>query len=113
MHNRIRMITASVLTKNLQIHSLQGAQWFWETLVDADLANNTLGWQWVADCGADAAPYYRIFNPVLQAKRFDPLRGYIRQWVAEFARLPDRWIYQPWAAPEAVLQRAGVELDKT
>jgi deoxyribodipyrimidine photo-lyase len=79
MHNRIRMIVASVLTKNLQIHWLQGAQWFWETLVDADLANNTLGWQWVAGCGADAAPYYRIFNPVLQAKRFDPVRGYIRR----------------------------------
>lgn len=113
MHNRIRMITASVLTKNLQIHWLQGAHWFWETLVDADLANNTLGWQWVAGCGADAAPYYRIFNPVLQAKRFDPLRGYIRQWVPELARLPDRWIHQPWAAPEEILQRAGVELDKT
>jgi deoxyribodipyrimidine photo-lyase len=113
MHNRIRMIVASVLTKNLQIHWLQGAHWFWETLVDADLANNTLGWQWVAGCGADAAPYYRIFNPVLQAKRFDPLRGYIRHWVPELARLPDRWIHQPWTAPEAVLQRAGVELDKT
>lgn len=113
MHNRIRMITASVLTKNLQIHWLQGAQWFWETLVDANLANNTLGWQWVAGCGADAAPYYRIFNPVLQAKRFDPLRGYIRQWVPELARLPDRWIHQPWAAPTEVLQRAGVEFDKT
>jgi len=113
MHNRIRMITASVLTKNLQIHWLQGARWFWETLVDADLANNTLGWQWVAGCGADAAPYYRIFNPVLQAKRFDPLRGYIRHWVPELARLPDRWIHQPWAAPEAVLQQAGVEFDRT
>jgi deoxyribodipyrimidine photo-lyase len=113
MHNRIRMITASILTKNLQIHWLQGARWFWDTLVDADLANNTLGWQWVAGCGADAAPYYRIFNPVLQAKRFDPLRGYIRHWVPELARLPDRWIHQPWTAPEAVLLKAGVELDKT
>jgi len=113
MHNRVRMITASVLTKNLQIHWLQGARWFWETLVDADLANNTLGWQWVAGCGADAAPYYRIFNPVLQAERFDPLRSYIRRWVPELARLPDRWIHQPWAAPEAVLQQAGVEFDKT
>ncbi|WP_116808118.1 cryptochrome/photolyase family protein [Steroidobacter cummioxidans] len=113
MHNRVRMIAASVLTKNLQIHWLQGARWFWDTLVDADLANNTLGWQWVAGCGADAAPYYRIFNPVLQAKRFDPVRGYIRRWVPELARLPDRWIHQPWAAPAAVLQQAGVELDKT
>ena len=113
MHNRIRMIVASVLTKNLQIHWLTGAQWFWDTLVDADLANNTLGWQWVAGCGADAAPYYRIFNPVLQAERFDPHRRYIRQWVPEIARLPDRWIHQPWAAPSAVLHEAGVELGVT
>lgn len=113
MHNRIRMIAASVLTKNLQIHWLEGARWFWETLVDADLSNNTLGWQWVAGCGADAAPYYRIFNPVLQAKRFDPQRRYIRQWVPEIASLPDRWIHQPWTAPEAVLQRAGIELGVT
>ncbi|MBL8267322.1 cryptochrome/photolyase family protein [Steroidobacter sp.] len=113
MHNRVRMIVASLLTKNLQIHWLEGAHWFWDTLVDADLANNTLGWQWVAGCGADAAPYYRIFNPVLQAKRFDPLRGYIRQWLPELARLPDRWIHQPWTAPDAVLKHAGVELGVT
>lgn len=113
MHNRIRMIVASVLTKNLQIHWLSGAKWFWDTLVDADLANNTLGWQWVAGCGADAAPYYRIFNPVLQAKRFDPQRNYIRRWVPELAQLPDRWIHQPWTAPEAVLRQAGVRLGKT
>jgi len=113
MHNRVRMIVASWLTKNLQINWLLGARWFWDTLVDADLANNTLGWQWVAGCGADAAPYYRIFNPVLQAKRFDPQRRYIRQWVPELAPLPDRWIHEPWAAPEAVLQRAGVQLGVT
>ncbi len=113
MHNRVRMIVASWLTKNLQIDWLAGARWFWDTLVDADLANNTLGWQWVAGCGADAAPYYRIFNPVLQAKRFDPQRRYIRRWVPEIARLPDRWIHEPWAAPEAVLQRAGVQLGVT
>ena len=107
------MIVASVLTKNLQIHWLQGARWFWDTLVDANLANNTLGWQWVAGCGADAAPYYRIFNPVLQAKRFDPQRRYIRQWLPEIARLPDRWIHQPWAAPDAVLRQAGIELGVT
>jgi deoxyribodipyrimidine photo-lyase len=113
MHNRVRMIVASWLTKNLQIHWLEGARWFWDTLVDADLANNTLGWQWVAGCGADAAPYYRIFNPVLQAKRFDPQRQYIRRWVPEIARLPDRWIHEPWSAPEAVLQSAGVALGVT
>jgi deoxyribodipyrimidine photo-lyase len=113
MHNRVRMIVASWLTKNLQINWLVGARWFWDTLVDADLANNTLGWQWVAGCGADAAPYYRIFNPVLQAKRFDPHRRYLRRWLPEIARLPDRWIHEPWAAPEAVLQRAGVQLGVT
>ena len=110
MHNRVRMIVASLLTKNLQINWLTGARWFWDTLVDANLANNTLGWQWVAGCGADAAPYYRIFNPVLQAKRFDPQRRYIRQWVPEIAALPDRWIHQPWAAPEHILHESGVQL---
>lgn len=113
MHNRVRMIVASLLTKNLQINWLTGARWFWDTLVDADLANNTLGWQWVAGCGADAAPYYRIFNPVLQAERFDPQRRYIRQWLPEIARLPDRWIHQPWAAPEEILHPAGVRLGIT
>ncbi|MET0532762.1 MAG: deoxyribodipyrimidine photo-lyase [Steroidobacter sp.] len=113
MHNRVRMIVASWLAKNLQINWLAGARWFWDTLVDADLANNTLGWQWVAGCGADAAPYYRIFNPVLQAKRFDPHRRYIRQWLPEIGRLPDRWIHQPWAAPGEVLQSAGVQLGVT
>jgi deoxyribodipyrimidine photo-lyase len=113
MHNRVRMIAASLLTKNLQINWLTGARWFWDTLVDADLANNTLGWQWVAGCGADAAPYYRIFNPVLQAKRFDPQRRYIRQWVPEIAALPDRWIHQPWAAPEHILHECGIQLGVT
>ena len=82
------MIVASLLTKNLQIHWLEGARWFWNTLVDADLANNTLGWQWVAGCGADASPYYRIFNPMLQTERFDPERKYLRKWLPELARLP-------------------------
>lgn len=113
MHNRVRMLAASLLTKNLQIHWLTGARWFWDTLVDADLANNTLGWQWTAGCGADAAPYYRIFNPVLQAQRFDPQRRYIREWVPEIAALPDRWIHQPWAAPDAILHQAGVRLGHT
>ena len=76
-----------------------GARWFWDTLVDADLASNTLGWQWVAGCGADAAPYFRIFNPTTQATRFDPQGTYVRVWVPELARLPSEWIHQPWAAP--------------
>src|SRR6478735_4275380 len=83
MHNRVRMLVASLLTKHLRVHWIEGARWFWETLVDADLANNTLGWQWVAGTGADAAPYFRIFNPLLQAKRFDPDGAYVRRWVPE------------------------------
>jgi deoxyribodipyrimidine photo-lyase len=110
MHNRVRMIVASLLTKNLFMHWLEGARWFWDTLVDADLANNTLGWQWTAGCGADAAPYYRVFNPVLQAEKFDPERRYIRRWVPELAALPDRWVHCPWAAPPEALAAAGITL---
>lgn len=113
MHNRVRMIVASLLTKNLGIHWLEGARWFHDTLVDADLANNVLGWQWTAGCGADAAPYYRIFNPVLQTERFDPGRAYLRRWVPELARLPDEWIHRPWEAPAPVLASAGVRLGDT
>jgi deoxyribodipyrimidine photo-lyase len=112
MHNRVRMVTASFLTKNLRIHWLEGARWFWNTLVDADLANNTQGWQWTAGCGADAAPYFRVFNPVLQAERFDPQFAYIRNWLPELARLPDWWIANPWAAPQAELNKAGIELGR-
>ena len=112
MHNRVRMIVASFLIKNLQHHWLEGARWFWDTLVDADLANNTMGWQWTAGCGADAAPYYRIFNPMLQTERYDPQHRYIRQWVPELARLPDRWIHEPWTATAEVLAAAGVALGK-
>ncbi len=112
MHNRVRMITASFLTKNLGLSWLDGARWFHDTLVDADLANNTLGWQWTAGCGADAAPYYRIFNPVLQAERFDPERAYLRRWLPELARLPDEWLHRPFAAPAATLAGAGVVLGR-
>ncbi|MGC3982017.1 MAG: deoxyribodipyrimidine photo-lyase [Steroidobacteraceae bacterium] len=112
MHNRVRMIVASFLTKNLRIHWLEGARWFWDTLVDADLAANTLGWQWTAGCGADAAPYFRVFNPVLQAERFDPQCAYIRNWVPELAALPDKWIAKPWTAPETELLRAKITLGK-
>lgn len=112
MHNRVRMIVASLLTKNLFMPWREGARWFWDTLVDADLANNSLGWQWTAGCGADAAPYFRVFSPVLQAEKFDPGRRYIRRWVPELARLPDKWIHCPWAAPAAVLAEAGVRLGR-
>ena len=110
MHNRVRMIVASFLTKNLLLSWQSGARWFWETLVDADLASNSLGWQWTAGCGADAAPYFRVFNPVLQGEKFDPAGTYVRRWLPELANLPDRWVHQPWAAPAAVLTGAGLRL---
>ena len=100
MHNRVRMITASFLTKNLLIPWQEGARWFMDTLVDADLANNTMGWQWVAGCGADAAPYFRIFNPVTQGEKFDPQGNYVRRWLPELSGLADRHIHQPWTAPQ-------------
>lgn len=110
MHNRVRMIAASLLVKNLQIHWLEGARWFWETLVDADLAANTLNWQWVAGCGADSAPFFRIFNPVLQGEKFDPEGDYVRRWVPELRELPAPHVHAPWRAPERILQAAGVRL---
>ena len=112
MHNRVRMIVASLLTKNLLIPWQEGARWFWDTLVDADLANNTLGWQWTAGCGADAAPYFRIFNPVLQGQRFDPSGGYVARWVPEIASLPAAHIHAPWDAPANVLAAAGIALGR-
>ncbi len=113
LHNRVRMIVASWLTKNLLIHWRLGEAWFWDTLVDADPASNVLGWQWTAGCGADAAPYYRIFNPVIQGRKFDPNGDYVREWVPELANLPTEYIHAPWEAPQSVLQQAGVELGKT
>jgi deoxyribodipyrimidine photo-lyase len=113
MHNRVRMIVASFLVKDLRLPWVQGAGWFWETLVDADLANNTLGWQWSAGCGVDAAPYFRIFSPVRQGQRFDPAGNYVRQWVPELQALEARWIHEPWTAPAPVIEAAGVRLGKT
>jgi len=98
MHNRVRMAVASFLVKDLLIHWLEGAKWFWNTLVDADLANNTLGWQWAGGCGADAAPYFRIFNPVTQGTKFDPDGTYVRTWVSELKHIPDTHIHAPSAA---------------
>jgi deoxyribodipyrimidine photo-lyase len=113
MHNRVRMIAASFLVKHLLLPWLDGARWFWDTLVDADLPNNTLGWQWAAGCGADAAPYFRIFNPVAQGERFDPEGAYVRRWVPELARVPADWIHKPWEAPAEVLAASGVVLGAT
>jgi deoxyribodipyrimidine photo-lyase len=113
MHNRVRMIVASFLVKDLLLPWQDGARWFWDTLVDADLANNAASWQWVAGCGADAAPYFRIFNPALQAARFDPDGAYVRRWVPELARVPAAHIHKPWAAPDTALAEAGVRLGAT
>lgn len=100
MHNRVRMIAASFLVKDLLIDWRKGQEWFWDTLCDADLANNAASWQWVAGSGTDAAPYFRIFNPVTQGRKFDPQGDYIRQWVPEIAALPDQYIHAPWTAPQ-------------
>jgi deoxyribodipyrimidine photo-lyase len=113
MHNRVRMIVASFLTKNCLIDWRAGARWFWDTLLDADLANNSLGWQWTAGCGVDAAPYFRIFNPVRQGEKFDPHGAYVRRWVPELAALDHKHIHQPWAAPPALLAGAGIRLGDT
>ncbi|MDE2943075.1 MAG: deoxyribodipyrimidine photo-lyase [Gemmatimonadota bacterium] len=112
MHNRVRMIAASFLTKDLLVRWQDGEAWFWDTLVDADLANNVANWQWVAGSGADAQPFFRIFNPVRQAEKFDPDGAYVRRWVPEIAPLPDRWLHQPWEAPPNALSGAGIELGR-
>lgn len=113
MHNRMRMVAASFLIKNLLIDWRQGEAWFWDTLVDADLANNAASWQWVAGCGADAAPYFRIFNPVKQGQTHDPDGAYVRRWVPELAKLPDRFLHSPWEAPPEILASAGVTLGES
>jgi deoxyribodipyrimidine photo-lyase len=110
MHNRVRMIVGSFLVKNLMIHWLEGARWFWDCLVDADLANNSCSWQWVAGSGADAAPYFRIFNPVTQSQRFDPQGSYIRKYVPELAGLSNKAIHDPSSLSQEELQQAGVTL---
>ncbi|MEO6568624.1 MAG: deoxyribodipyrimidine photo-lyase, partial [Opitutaceae bacterium] len=110
MHNRVRMIVASFLVKHLRLPWQHGADWFWDTLLDADLANNTLGWQWSAGCGADAAPYFRIFAPVLQGIKFDPDGNYVRRWIPEIQRLPTEHLHAPWEAPTSVLAKAAVRL---
>ncbi len=112
MHNRARMLVASFLVKDLLMPWQEGASWFWDTLVDADLAQNTLGWQWTAGCGADAAPYFRVFNPASQGEKFDSHGDYVRRWCPELAKLPAQWIHQPQVAPPDILRAAGVELER-
>lgn len=113
MHNRVRMIVGSFLVKNLRLHWHHGALWFWDTLVDADLANNSASWQWIAGCGADSAPYFRIFNPVIQGQKFDADGSYVRKYIPEIALLPDKYLFSPWDAPESVLKEAGIDLGKS
>lgn len=113
MHNRVRMVVASFLSKHLLIDWREGEAWFWDTLVDADPANNAASWQWVAGTGADAAPYFRVFNPVLQGEKFDPDGTYVRTYVPELAKLPSSLIHKPWTADRATLDRAGIRLGIT
>jgi deoxyribodipyrimidine photo-lyase len=113
MHNRVRMVTASFLIKHLLIDWRAGERWFWDTLVDADAANNAASWQWVAGSGADAAPYFRIFNPVLQGEKFDPDGAYVRRFVPELAKLPAALIHKPWKATQDQLTVAGIRLGET
>ncbi|MEE2774589.1 MAG: deoxyribodipyrimidine photo-lyase [Pseudomonadota bacterium] len=113
MHNRSRMIVGSFLVKNLGLHWRHGERWFWDTLVDADLANNSAGWQWIAGCGADAAPYFRVFNPVLQGQKFDANGRYVRHFVPEIASLPNEFLFNPWDADEIVLKRSNIDLGRT
>jgi len=113
MHNRVRMVVASFLTKHLMIDWRKGEAWFWDTLVDADPASNAASWQWVAGSGADAAPYFRIFNPVLQGEKFDPEGLYVRRNVPELAEMPAKYLHKPWEAPDRVLEAAGVRLGET
>ena len=113
MHNRVRMVVASFLVKHLLIDWREGEQWFWDTLVDADAGSNPANWQWVAGSGADAAPYFRVFNPILQGEKFDPDGAYVRRWVPELAQLPSNTIHQPWTATPLELKSAGVELGNT
>lgn len=113
MHNRVRLIASSFLVKHLLLPWQEGERWFWDTLVDADLGNNAANWQWIAGCGADAAPFFRIFNPVLQGRKFDPDGDYVRRYLPELGRLGNRWIHTPWEAPATALTEAGVTLGTT
>jgi len=113
MHNRVRMIVGSFLVKHLLHSWVDGARWFWDTLVDADLASNTLGWQWAGGCGADAAPYFRIFNPITQGKKFDADGAYVREYVPELKKVPDKYLHEPWDMPEEVQRACGVILGET
>jgi len=112
MHNRVRMVVASFLVKHLLISWTEGARWFWDTLIDADLASNTQGWQWAAGCGADAAPYFRIFNPILQGEKFDSTGDYSKHWIPSLAKVPPKWIFRPWEMPTELFAECDLRLGK-
>lgn len=112
MHNRVRMVVASFLVKHLLLSWTEGAKWFWDTLVDADLASNTQGWQWAAGCGADAAPYFRIFNPILQGEKFDGSGKYVQKWIKPLRNFPSEWMFKPWEAPASILSEQNIILGK-
>ena len=113
MHNRIRMVTASFLTKHLLLPWQMGEKWFWNTLLDADPASNTSGWQWVSGSGADAAPYFRIFNPIIQGQKFDPEGEYVKKFIPELKDLPSKFIHEPWKADSALLKKSDIKLGET
>ncbi len=113
MHNRVRMIVGSFLVKNILLHWHHGRDWFWDCLVDADLANNSASWQWIAGSGADAAPYFRIFNPITQGEKFDPEGQYTRHFVPELSQLPNKYLFKPWEAPATILKACKIDLGKT
>ncbi|MCX7352414.1 MAG: FAD-binding domain-containing protein, partial [Proteobacteria bacterium] len=113
MHNRVRMIVGSFLVKNLLLHWHHGRDWFWDCLVDADLANNSASWQWIAGSGADAAPYFRIFNPITQGEKFDPEGQYTRHFVPELRQLPIKYLFKPWETPATILKACKIDLGKT
>jgi len=113
MHNRVRMVVASFLIKNLRLHWHEGRDWFWDCLFDADLASNSASWQWAAGCGADAAPFFRIFNPVTQGQKFDPDGIYTKRFLPELKNLPLSYLFSPWEAPDDILEKSGILLGKT
>ncbi len=113
MHNRVRMVVGSFLVKNLLIDWRDGERWFWDTLLDADMASNSSGWQWVAGSGADASPFFRIFNPILQGEKFDKDGTYVKRYCPELSKLPNKFIHKPWEAPAEILRACGIELGST
>ena len=113
MHNRVRMVVGSLLVKHFLQPWQAGESWFWDTLIDADVASNAMGWQWISGCGADASPYFRVFNPIMQSQKFDTEGDYIRKWVPELAKLPTAHLHAPWELGKHELKSYGVVLGQS